>query len=203
MIGVDDLLPVITGALGATVSMVTFSADDNTLKLPAASAAATLNECAPSEGGVVMPPPCSAPASPRRHAGRAHAHKRALAACRIKRRVAPRAVGIGGRRAKQRARIIDVHETSRLGGSVQHQAIGIGDAITGNIAVGRVAGDRGATGAAVSTVRHKAVHGALVLPLPSVAVAARLWAPSARAPVVKLQAPVALAVTVPSNVDPS
>ena len=48
-----------------------------------------------------------------------------------------------------------------------------------------------------------AAEAALVLPAASVAVAVRLWAPLASAAVVKLQAPLPLAVVVPSRVAPS
>ena len=47
------------------------------------------------------------------------------------------------------------------------------------------------------------VEAALVLPATSVAVAVRLWAPLVSAAVVKLQAPLPLAVAVPSRVAPS
>src|ERR1039458_3793470 len=60
----------------------------------------------------------------------------------------------------------------------------------------------GATGATVSTVTLSAVEAAPVLPAASVAVAVRLWAPLLSAAVVELQAPVPLAVALPSNVAP-
>ena len=52
----------------------------------------------------------------------------------------------------------------------------------------------GAAGAAVSTVTLSALDAAPVLPAASVAVAVKLCAPSASAAVVKLQAPLPLAV---------
>ena len=61
----------------------------------------------------------------------------------------------------------------------------------------------GATGAAVSMVTLRAAEAALILPAASVAVAVRLWAPSPSAAVVKVQAPLPLAVTLPSSVAPS
>src|ERR1035441_3481058 len=61
----------------------------------------------------------------------------------------------------------------------------------------------GATGATVSTVTLSAVEAAPVLPAASVAVAVRLWMAFDKAPVVKLQAPVPLAVALPSSVAPS
>ena len=61
----------------------------------------------------------------------------------------------------------------------------------------------GATGATVSMVTLSAVEEALVLPATSLAVALRLWAPLARAAVVKLQAPAPLAVALPSRLAPS
>src|SRR6185312_17395067 len=61
----------------------------------------------------------------------------------------------------------------------------------------------GLTGATVSTVKFTTDDAALVLPATSVAVALRLWAPLLRAAVVKLQAPAALATTLPSRLTPS
>ena len=61
----------------------------------------------------------------------------------------------------------------------------------------------GATGAVVSMVTLSAVEAAPVLPAASVAVAVRLWAPLLSAAVVKLQAPLPLAVALPSSVAPS
>src|SRR3974390_149063 len=61
----------------------------------------------------------------------------------------------------------------------------------------------GATGAVVSTVTAIAAEAAPVLPATSVAVAVRLCAPLASVPVVYVQAPLPLAVVVPSNVVPS
>jgi hypothetical protein len=59
-----------------------------------------------------------------------------------------------------------------------------------------------ALGATVSTVIDKAVLGLLVLP-PDVAVAVKLWTPSASTAVAKLHAPLPLAVAVPSSTAPS
>src|SRR5258708_11142342 len=61
----------------------------------------------------------------------------------------------------------------------------------------------GAVGAVVSTVTLKAVEATPVLPAASVAVAVRLWTPSASAAVVKLQAPVEFAAALPKRVAPS
>ena len=52
-------------------------------------------------------------------------------------------------------------------------------------------------------VTLSAADAALVLPATSVAVAVRLWAPLVSAAVVKLQAPLPLAVALPSRVAPS
>ncbi len=61
----------------------------------------------------------------------------------------------------------------------------------------------GAVGATVSTVTLSALEVPLTLPAASVAVVVRLCVPLASWPVVKLQAPVPLAVAVPSSVVPS
>src|SRR5690348_11278469 len=61
----------------------------------------------------------------------------------------------------------------------------------------------GAIGATVSTVALRAAEAAPVLPATSVAVAVRLWAPLASAAVVYVQAPVLLAVALPSSGTPS
>ncbi len=60
----------------------------------------------------------------------------------------------------------------------------------------------GATGATVSTVTFSAAEAALVVP-ETVSVAVKAWLPLLKVPVVKLQAPLALAVAVPSSVAPS
>ena len=60
----------------------------------------------------------------------------------------------------------------------------------------------GAAGATVSTVTLIATEAALVMP-DTVSVAVKLWAPSGKGTVIKLQAPLALAVAVPSSVVPS
>ena len=60
----------------------------------------------------------------------------------------------------------------------------------------------GAAGATVSTVTFMTADGALVLP-DTVSVAVKLWTPSGKGTVVKLQAPLAFAVAVPSSVVPS
>ena len=60
----------------------------------------------------------------------------------------------------------------------------------------------GALGATVSTVTDRTDEAALVVP-PEVAVAVKLWLPFDKAAVVKLQAPLPFAVTVPSCVVPS
>ena len=61
----------------------------------------------------------------------------------------------------------------------------------------------GAVGATVSTVTLSAVEATPVLPAASVAVAVKLWVVLAKVPVVKLQAPLPLAVALPSRVVPS
>ena len=57
-------------------------------------------------------------------------------------------------------------------------------------------------GAVVSTVTFSADDAALVVP-DTVSVAVKLWLPLLKVPVVKLQAPLASAVAVPSSVAPS
>ena len=61
----------------------------------------------------------------------------------------------------------------------------------------------GAAGAPALIVTLRALDAALTLPAVSVAVAVKLCDPSASVAVVKLQAPLPLAVTVPSSVAPS
>ena len=60
-----------------------------------------------------------------------------------------------------------------------------------------------AFGAAVSTNTTRSAEKAPTLPAASVAIARRLWLPSASAALVYVQTPLALAVTVPSRVAPS
>jgi hypothetical protein len=61
----------------------------------------------------------------------------------------------------------------------------------------------GVSGAVLSTVTLSAEEIAPVLPAASVAAAVRLWAPSLRDAVVKLQAPLPFAVALPSSAAPS
>src|SRR5258708_16203902 len=58
-------------------------------------------------------------------------------------------------------------------------------------------GTAGVAGASVSTVTLKGAEAALVLPAASAAVVVKVWGPSVRIPVCKLQAPFASAVGVP------
>src|ERR1035438_9476769 len=60
----------------------------------------------------------------------------------------------------------------------------------------------GATGTCVSTVTPSAVDAALVVPA-TVSVAVKLWVALDKVPVVKFQAPLPLAVTLPSSFTPS
>src|ERR1035441_7758923 len=60
----------------------------------------------------------------------------------------------------------------------------------------------GAAGTWVSTVTLSAVEAALVVPA-TVSVAVKLWVALGKVPVVKFQAPLPLAVTLPSSVTPS
>ena len=61
----------------------------------------------------------------------------------------------------------------------------------------------GVTGATVSTVTFMTVDAVLVFPDESVAVAVKPWPPSVNVDVPKLQAPLPLATTLPSSVEPS
>jgi hypothetical protein len=60
----------------------------------------------------------------------------------------------------------------------------------------------GVTGTCVSTVTPSAVDAALVIPA-TVSVAVKLWVVLDKVPVVKFQAPLPLAVTLPSSMAPS
>ena len=96
--------------------------------------------------------------------------------------VAPGAGAVGGDAAEQRGAVVDLDGAVGLGGAGQGQRVVVGDVVADRAAVGRERGDRGrGRRALVSTVTASALEAAPVLPAASVAVAVRLWAPSASA----------------------
>ena len=80
---------------------------------------------------------------------------------------------------------------------------GVQEMLKGSVTLAPSAGPTMVGAGTMSTVTGSAAEAALVLPALSVSVAVKLWAPPASVPVVKLQAPLALAVALPSKVAPS
>ena len=118
------------------------------------------------------------------------------------RRVSPRPTAVCRHAAQERCAVIDLDRCVRLCRTGQRQRRIIADSSpTTPLSVENEA-MVGATGATVSMVTLIATEGVLVTP-DTVSVAVKLCTPSGKGTVVKLQAPLAFAVAVPSSVVPS
>ena len=122
------------------------------------------------------------------------------AVCKARRRERPRATGVGCCGSRD-GMAIDSEMDHRVGiaRTAQRGVRGILSVEDDPVSFDRFAVTPGAT---VSTWTVKAAEAALVSPCESVA-ALKLWVPSARAAVVKLQAPLEFAEAVPSQAAPS
>ena len=109
----------------------------------------------------------------------------------------PGAAAIGGRRADLGGAVEHLHRAAGFRRAGQRQRIVVGDAVADHAAVGRERGHgRGARGDRVDGDIQRRRGGA-VLPAASIALAVKAWLPSVSVAVVKVQAPLPLAVAVP------